>query len=423
MAPYVPEEDNQSVRMFLGESVILEELPGLIIRMQQKPPRLSKKGKPSIATIRSLAKKLNIREFYPESSAEDLRHIRAMSLVGLLAQAPNLQTGQFVEVIKSLFRFEYEKKFFLPVHFFNYIRGISNLGVHHYYDQGAQYKKLLSNIKPEQWYSWKSMEFSLKTQLFNTYPIDDYGISDLQVEVPSSPGYSGRDFLRVAPYREDRLLLWPALRANLFLMAAWGLVDIIYSEPDLSHYTKTADSPYDGIEAFRLNALGAYVLGLSKSYTSSVKAPFSLELDTDSLSILLSVGDHERAALAIASFARPMGDKRFYTDAGLFLSDCKGPADLDHKIRIFKSIFSTRLPPNWKAFFDEIKQKVNPLEEDNDFTIFRLDPENRPLLQLIARDPELKRLCLKAEGFLILIARKDINKFRKRLGQFGYLLE
>ena len=421
---YHSDPNQTGEKMFLGESSIQEELPGLLIRLQQKPLKLTQKGKPSIASMRSIAKKLKIQEFHPDSTHSDLKLIRTSSLIGLLALSEDLNTENSIELIKKLFDFEFIHEFHLAVHMLSYIKGVSRIQPYYLPNCGAVYKNLIRGLPLGEWMSYEDIERSLKSQLFSASPIDASELQGLSFEIPyQEDRYSTTRSVRVAPFWLERMIVWPALRAALFIFASWGILDIIYEEPNLAVLSKTADSPYDGIKAIRLNDLGAYVLGLTKSYESKIKAPFTLELAEDSLSILLTDGDQERAAMAISSFAKPFGSKRFYTDAKLFLGDCKNPTDLDHKIRIFTSIFSDKLPPKWQTFFDEISQKVNPIEEDSDYTVFRLDQDNHSLLQLIVRDPELKRLCLKAEGFLILIANKDIKRFRKRLQTFGYLLE
>ncbi len=422
--PYEPQPDRAEEKMLLGESLIQEELPGLLIRLQQKPLKLTKKGRPSIASVRSISKKLKIQEFYSDTKQADLQYIRSSSLIGLLALSKKLKTDNLIELTERLFDHEFLQGFHLPIHMFGYMGGISKLNTYYITNQGTIYKDLIKGLPVGQWMGYEEIELSLKRQGFFKFPIARPGMYDLYLEVPDQTSeYGFMDTVSIHPDRTEKLVLWPSFRATLFFMASWGLIDIIYEEPDFSIPSITADSPYDGIRAIRLNDLGAFVLGKTSTYESKVKAPFTLKLADDSLSILLTDGDLERAAMAIASFAKPFGNKRFYTDAKLFLGDCKSPADLDHKIQIFTTVFSEKLPANWEVFFEEIKQKVNPLEEEKDFAIFRVDQDNRSLLQLIVRDPELKRLSLKAEGFLILIAKKDIQKFRKRLQTFGYLLE
>ena len=326
--------------MMLGESLIQEELPGLLIRLQQKPLKLTKKGRPSIASIRSIRKKLNIQEFYPESDQAEFMHIRTSSIVGLLALSKKLNTDNIVELIKRLFAFEFVNEFHLPIHLLGYLKGMSRVDSYYLQSCGQVYTDLIGNLPLGEWKVYEEIERSLKMQGFDVFPILGHGMYDLSVEVPDTASrYSDTRSVRVYPYLTEKLVLWPSFRAAMFMMASWGLIDMIYEEPDISILSETANSPYDGIKAIRLNELGAYVLRQTKSYESNIKPPFILELDNDSLSILLTEGDQERAAMAIASFAKPLGNKRFYTDANLFLGDCKSPADLDHKFAFLKRYF------------------------------------------------------------------------------------
>ena len=420
---YIPNTDQENEKTIQLESIIQEELPGLLIYLRQKPLKLTKKGRPSISSVRSIGKKLKIQEFYPNTDEKLLKLIRSASLTGLLGSRKKLDTDNMVELIKSLFEREFVRIFHLPIHLLDYIIGIGRLGEYYFDNCGEGYKEIVKTMPLGKWIDYESLEKSLKAQRFAYNPIAGSN-HNLTIEVPNPDSEFGYPrTIYIYDDWDEQLIRWPSFRAAMFVMASWGLIDLIYQESDVSIISETADSPYDGIKAIRLNDLGAYVLGLTNAYESKVKAPFALELADDSLSILLTDGDQDRAAMAVASFAKPLGNKRFYTDSALFLNDCKTPADLKHKINIFKSVFSEELPTNWNKFFNEISQKVNPIEEDTDFAVFRVDHDNQNLIQLIARDKELRKYCLKAEGFLILIAKKDINKFRKRLQTFGYLLE
>ena len=125
------------------------------------------------------------------------------------------------------------------------------------------------------------MEKSLKAQGFKSSPLPSSNY-DLFLEVPDTESkYSFGKSIRIFPNWDEKLIQWPALKAAMFLMASWGLIDLIYEEPDLSIISETADSPYDGIKAVKLNDLGAYVLGLTQTYESQIKAPFTLELAED----------------------------------------------------------------------------------------------------------------------------------------------
>lgn len=54
--------------------------------------------------------------------------------------------------------------------------------------------------------------------------------------------------------------------------------------------------------------------------------------------------------------------------------------------------------------------------------IYRLDPSNRELLQLLSTDPVIRQYTLRAEGHLLLIEEEQLNKVVTRLKYFGYLL-
>jgi len=423
---YEPQTDNEKQKIISTEQIVLQELPSLLIRLQQKPLKLTQKGRPSVASVRSIGKKLKIQEFYPENEHADLKNIRVNALVGLLGLRKKQDQNNTVELIKKLFEQEFTTTFHIPIHLMGYIKGVGRIDSYYLQNCNAGYKELMRKLPPATWISYDSIAHSLKTQQIMLSPIGNNGMYNLMLEFidpEEEERYLRSKSLKISPYWIEKLIIWPAFQAALFVMASWGLIDMIYEEPDLRIITRTADSPYDGIKAIRINDLGAYVLGITSTYTSQIKAPFTLELAQDSLTILLTDGDYERAALAISSFAAPLGNKRFYTDSKLFLGDCKTPDDLKHKINIFKTVFSDPLPGHWDTFFKEISLKVNPLEEEKSFVVFRLDHDNRSLLQLIVRDEKLKQMCLKAEGYLILVQKKDINKFKKRLQEYGYLLE
>lgn len=426
--PYVlglPELDkNSDTQTFLGEALIQEELPGLLIHLQQKSLKVSKKGRPSIASVRSIGKKLAIKEFFPDTNIKSLAFVRSRSLMGLLSQFPDLPAVIDHTHLRSIFDQDFSRRFFPPIHLLTYLKGIDKLGISWLNNETTHCKEVISRLPANRWVEYESLELTIKVQ--NLSRVNNFieGIYDLYHEIPDpsiSPTYAQQ--LTLHPFFLDRLLIRPTFQATIFVLAAWGLLDIVFHADDEYDLPYTIDSPLNRIIAIRLNALGAYVLGQTNQYESTVKAPFTLELAHDSLSILLTDGDQDRAALAIKSFAKPLGQQRFYTNPNLFLGDCRTPADLQQKISLFRSIFSEDTPPNWMTFFDEMSQKVNPIMEAPEYIAFNLNPENVALLQLIARDPELKSLSLKVEGFMILLLHKDLNRFKKRLQFFGYLLE
>ncbi|MEM7657774.1 MAG: hypothetical protein AAF399_16705, partial [Bacteroidota bacterium] len=412
-----PSAPEPGVQTFEGETLVQEELPGLLIRLRQKAPKLSKMGRPSIATVRSIGKKLKLQEFFPDTQDKRLEALRARCLVGLLARFPNLSTPPSPEAIKQFFDEGCTQKFHPPIHLLNYLKGIDRISFSWMYRQGKEYHEAISGLPVEKWVRYGSLIQSLKAQAYTLNLTYVDGVQNLEQEISLDPEdrYDYHNKLQIYPFLKERLFHWAAFHAMTFTLAAWGLLDIRYYPTNHFPARYVIDSPLNRIVAIRLTKLGAYVLDRTDHYESTVKPPFVLSLATDSLSILLEEGDQARAAMAIQSFARPLGQHRFYTQAKLFLDDCKSSDELTQKIQLFKSIFPGDLPANWAAFFEAISQQVNPLQPAGNYKVFHLDPENTQLLQLIARDPELKALSLKAEGYLLLVKNRELKKFKSRL--------
>ena len=54
---------------------------------------------------------------------------------------------------------------------------------------------------------------------------------------------------------------------------------------------------------------------------------------------------------------------------------------------------------------------------------YQLSQNDKEMIHLVAKDPVLKQLVIKAEGLIIIVMKKDQAKFKNRLKEFGYLLE
>jgi hypothetical protein len=410
--------------VFHGEELILRELPGLIIYLNNKRPKLSKKGRPNAASIRSLGKKLALTEYYPETKQKELLYMRTDMLVSLLLQLDDLPNNASPpDLIKHLFSKTYPLHFRSGVHLLGYINGISNLRSTAF--RSVEYGSVdyFRPLHQQEWIDHDNWEYYHQRTAFHIDFIDSYEQNRLGLEIPgelSSSSFSTT--MGIAPHFGQKFIQWPILRGHLFLFAAWGLLDLVYDEPDCRAIGITCDSPYDGVKYLRLTALGAYVLGYTDEYESDVTQPFELGLSDDVLSILLTAGDMELASRAIASFARPVGSKRFQTNADMFLQDCNTAKDLKQKIDLFSTLFPGDLPANWQAFFREVSQKANPLTEE-EFQVFSINPNDQKLLQLLAQDEQIREICSKAEGYRILVRIKDFKRLQKLLRAYGYLVE
>ena len=211
----------------------------------------------------------------------------------------------------------------------------------------------------------------------------------------------------------------PFVKALIFTMAAWGMIDVAFREVQ-----KNDISPYDALLYMRINDFGAYALGLKENYTLPQNKDEKLfDLDPDRL-IIRSLKENNPFSTLLADTCIPIGNGRYRADAPTLLSHCETKQDVEDKINFFKRYISGELPPTWSEFFENILQRCKPLEEQDakDYHIFTISEKNKPLIQLIASDPILKQLVLRAQNHHLLVHRKNYERFEKRLISLGYLL-
>jgi len=212
----------------------------------------------------------------------------------------------------------------------------------------------------------------------------------------------------------------PFIKGLFFCMAAWGWFDIGCRE-----YDDDDISPYDSLEMVRLTPLGAYVLGVTEKYevplASDEKVYF--ELDPQRL-IIRSLSDSNPYEGLLADTCIPIGNRRYKMNAETFLARCTDKSDVEGKIEFFKRYISGDLTPVWTDFFGSLLKRCNPLTSvsQDEYVVYRISPDNKPLIHLLANDPVLRSLVIRAEQFLILVETANKSKFDRRLKSLGYLL-
>lgn len=218
----------------------------------------------------------------------------------------------------------------------------------------------------------------------------------------------------------EKVINTALVKGNLFLFAALGLFDIAYDkiEPIEEGYPNT----YEGLKYIRLTNLGAYVLGITDEYEAPESiSKSSIVLSTDSLTITVDKDD-AIAPISLAQFMVQVSPNRFSTDYAIFLKNVQNKTVLENKIKLFKTTIGDDIPENWKAFLDELKQKVNPLTLVEDIIVYKIPKDNAELQKLILLDEKLSTLCSKVENYQVMIKSIHHNKFKKRLEEFGYLI-
>ena len=208
-----------------------------------------------------------------------------------------------------------------------------------------------------------------------------------------------------------------ALRATAFMLSSIGLAEVALSP---LHRT---ESPFAGVEYVRLTPLGRYAFELEQSYEAPhIEQKAYFELDPDRL-IIRSLVEPNPYAQLLRDTSAPISKNRFETSASSFLANCKSREDVENKIAVFRQFISSELPPLWKQFFDLLLRHCHPLQPDTEsYKHYRLSSDDTELIHLITTDEQLRRLVIRAEGYLILVRQADMRKFEEVLKKHGYLL-
>ena len=415
------------VQLFSAEQSIFEELPRLLAHHQQGNVKYSTRGKPNLANVKRLAKSLEIREFYTDSGAFPTR---ANMLVGLLYTFEERRMP-LEEQIKVLFQerfvWEYGKaggnyKTHAPLYIFNFLKGTGALDVYHLNGAFNYYLvELLKKIPPGSWVTQANYARHLAYNAIPIFPFTYEGAHKLYIKrTHEMAGYEIRD--DVNETNSQQLVNLPYIKGLIFVLAALGMVEIAYRPVRFEgQFGEQWFSEFDGLEAFRITRLGAYVLGNALRYEQKIEIAENKFFFDNAALILRVEGDLKLIDVLMSKFLERIAPNRYAFDMRLFLEGCMDGADILAKIESFKQAVEVPVPPLWEKRLHELLTNAGQLQPCHDWEIFRIDAEHKTLQQLIAQDPQMKILTLKAERFHVLVKKGDVKMFKQRLRELGYL--
>jgi hypothetical protein len=410
--------------VFEGEVTIFNELPLLSAYVKQYGLEITQAAKRiKSSEISKLKKNLDSQEFFPKAkrSTGTLRHA---FLASLFINVPTaFYAKSSLDLLKYIFKEIYiDKSYKSAFSIFAYTKGLDK----YYYDIKENWEeKITREIKiltPNRWYEFDN--WFLNLQLENKIDIFSFNIALDKIYESwfYQPGYSHSDKIdNNINFIHERFVDVPFLKGTLFMFAAFGLIDLAYDEAvDTEAFDGDIPDPYRSLKYFRLNNLGAYILGKTKTYTPpEIISNDELFLSKDAL-IITTHEDNKKAKMLLKEYMNEVGDNRYITDYEKFTDKCYSIIDVKEKIKSFKHIIG-KIPANWQTFFDEIIENAYPVEELDTYKIFKIK-NNPELIRLIARDEVLKKWIIKAEQFHIIVLEKDVYQFKKRLRQLGYFI-
>lgn len=241
----------------------------------------------------------------------------------------------------------------------------------------------------------------------------------------SDPHYGS---LGYAGYSDWHIIQARYLLAFLFEYAATlGLIDVAYIHPagarsDYGSLWGTDDlmslSRYDGLLYFRLNSLGAWVLGLVDKYTPS---------PVEQRQILSVLPNYD----VVATGPLPPGDQLFLEQFAAKTSENVWKIDrakliemLENRQRIadveefLQANSGNTLPQPVAVLLTETAGRVSGLQQRGEALL--IEAKDPVLAQLITNDGKLRSLCMLAGDQTIVVPKENEAAFRRNLRKLGY---
>ncbi|HLC16506.1 MAG TPA: hypothetical protein VJL89_09810 [Thermodesulfovibrionia bacterium] len=430
-----------SLLVFEDRDEIFTQIKVLFSYIHQGNLVYTKTGKILKGTLSQMARVCQIREFYEKEQSSDGELLRTRLMLDALTLLKSSQKNidDPIVFLKALF-----EDFFGPVDSYTkyllrellfHLKGIHNLrggylGQEHSRNEATVRASLLNFFRSIAVSKWFRIEDVIKNMLYRS----------MSVEIISkSTAYSYLHFLkpdeevtRYTSYNKTSILSGmyhdtvavPCIKAAMFVFASFGLLDIAYRAPKNPLFQlkdKEYLSVFDGLEYIRLTELGAYIFGLTQTYEVKIKEEKAkATLDEQRLILTLDKTDLLKSMI-LDQIADKISDTCYKVSYQSFLRECRSDKELKNKIQLFKQTISSELPSVWKAFFDELNNRVNPLNEVQGMVVYKLK-EDRELAELMARDEVLKKYILKAENYHIVVSEKDKAKVLRRLEEFGFFV-
>ncbi len=216
--------------------------------------------------------------------------------------------------------------------------------------------------------------------------------------------------------------------AFLFEYAATlGLIDVAYINPagarsDFRSLWGTDDltclSRYDGLLYFRLNNLGAWVLGLTDKYTPSLVEQRQILKVLPNLDVVafgpLPPGDQ----LFLEQFTTQTAENVWKIDRARLIETLENGRRIIDIENFLRANSGDALPNPVAILLTETAERITGLQQRGEALL--IEAKDPVLAQLIANDGKLRSLCLLAGKQTIVVPKEDEAAFRRNLRQLGY---
>jgi len=212
-------------------------------------------------------------------------------------------------------------------------------------------------------------------------------------------------------------------------LATLGMIDVAYTRPyharpDYAGSWGTDDflflSRYDGLQHIRLNALGAFCLGLAAGYQpATVEKPplFALEAD---LGLVLLREPEPGERLVLERIAKPRSPDRWGLDPDAVLRHSADGAERERIRAFIEGAADGDLPAQVRQLLDTVVERSTALADVGPARLIKC--KDAAIAAMLTSDPVTAPHCARAGERLICVPESKLAAFRKGLAALGFVL-
>lgn len=237
-------------------------------------------------------------------------------------------------------------------------------------------------------------------------------------------GLYGEAYWRLTKGLYINALIWEYL-------GSIGAVDLLYNEPEVAYFDAHMDylysdepfSLYDGLKYFRINNLGAYLLGQAGEYIPSVKHDPVIFAISDDLTVTLTEPDlvtpYDTSLLE--QIAVPLKNGSYRLDTQQMLTALEEGGDLAHLQDFLHNRHSGPLPEAVHHWLETIEQHSQAFKLSGQALLIKV--ESPALAELVMTDNKLRKFCKRLDDKTLVIPASKERAFRKQLKTLEYILK
>ncbi len=226
---------------------------------------------------------------------------------------------------------------------------------------------------------------------------------------------------------------WHLLQARYALaflveyVATLGLIDVACVPPrsarqDYRHAWGADELPflsrYDGLLFLRVNALGAWVLGIDAEYRGSTDAsPKTLTIQPNR-DVVDSGGVDLADQMILDQIAGRRSDHVWQLEAEKLLAYLEKGHPIAEVVDLLETRSSQPLPNSVRVFLEDVDRRVRALQDSG--TAWLIECADGTLAATIASDSNTGRLCLLAGDHHLAVPSRNEKRFRTALKKLGY---